>query len=63
MKIIALIICLIFIVSIFSISGCIPEEKKEEKRDDISEIESVEQDIDPDNLGDISKEIDEVANW
>ncbi len=63
MKGIVLLICFIFIVGIIvNISGCVPVEEKEEKNE-ISEVENMEKDIDPDNLGDIDKEIDEIMEW
>lgn len=58
-----IILIILIIGLLISINGCILTEQQEEKSDDTSELSEMDQDLNPNNLGDIDKEIDETINW
>lgn len=53
---------LIFCV-ILNINGCIPTEEKQDESKEIDELGQMEEDLNPDNLGDFSKDIDDAVSW
>ena len=52
MKKIILAISLILVFGLLlNISGCIPSEEAQEESNEVSELEQMEEDLNPDNLG------------
>ena len=64
MEKIKLVVSLVLIAGLlFNIVGCIPSEETQEEKDEVSELEQMEEDLNPDNVGDLSKEIEDIVSW
>ena len=62
-KIIFVLSLFLIFVLLLNINGCVPSEETPEKSEEIEELGQMEEDLNPDNLGDISKDIDDIVDW
>ncbi len=61
-KIMFILSLFLIFVLLLNINGCVPVEETQEK-EEIDELGQMEEDLNPDNLGDLGKEIDDVISW